>query len=356
MKKQIILLKSILLACALAAKPSYAATVKKINKAKKLVVLELDPSEKVEKKSKMCVFSLDNKKIGCGTVKKVKGSKVYLSFKSVKKIEKISEGMQALPKEAGSSGDVATEASTGAGSGVFKKKVIGFISFGVLTPASYSKLVYNSKNAPDSLWDTGGSSNSVGDAPYRLGFGLQFAFPVKRFSINPGFRYRLFRPFEGEADYAPPARDPYVRTNITASEIGLFADLQLFRKPVGQKLSFDGGAGLDLAIASVNFVATKLDDTGKTPELELATAKSTLNVISLRLNGGMDINFTPKFGLTSGAVIFLPLFATGGQPVGKFADNEAKNVADPGQDIKEKLAHKKSSLGAELKFGTFVNF
>lgn len=356
MKKTIFLAKSLLFGCMIYSLPGYAGTVKKIDKSKKMLVVELDPSESVEKKSKMCVFAEDGKKIGCGTVKKVKKNKATLSFKSAKKLEQVKEGMQVVPKGAGSSTSIAGDGSKGSSTAGASKKVIGFISFGLLTPASYEKIIYEPKNQPTSLWDSGGSSNTIGDAPYRLGFGLQFAFPVKSFSINPGFRFRTFRNFVGEANYAPPASNPYVESTIEANEIGIFGDFQLFRKPLSPKIAFDGGAGLDLAISSVNFKAKKKDDSGKTAESDLASAQSKLNVISLRLNGGIDINFTPKFGLTSGAVIFLPLFATGGQPAGKFADNEAKGVPDPGLDIKEKLAHKKSSLGAEIKMGAFVSF
>lgn len=336
----------------LSTQGALAGTVKKISQEKKRLLVELEGEESVEKGDKMCFFEENGEKIGCGLVRKVKDKKVTVAIKSKKKLEKIMEGSKAYPLGSGPT-DVEGEAAKGKDAATTNapgKKIIGFYSFGLLTTATYQKLLYEAGST--SLWTSDGTSSSS-----QLGFGAQVSIPVKRIAVNPGFRYRTFKTFQGD-NYYTSASDPlYVVTTVSASELGLFADGQLFQKPVGKKVLLRGGAGLDLAISTVNFTAEKNDESGKTPKLELASAKSILNIFSLRVVGGLDIHITKKLGITGGATLFLPLLASGGKIDGKFVGGEeAKNVPDQNADITNKLAHKKAGFGAEITLGTFVSF
>ena len=334
-----------------------AGTVKKVNTEKKSVIVELEGEESADIGDKICFFDGDNKKIVCAKVKKVNGKKVIVGLKSAKKLEKITEGSRATPKGS-TSGSISSEGGESSSendkkSGKMPKKIIGFYSIGLITTANYQKIYYTApevENAAKTLWSTNGSGNQS-----FLGFGGQIAIPIKKISINPGFRYRIFSPSPIQSDYKLKQDNPYVETTTSASEIGLFADVQLLRKSLGKKLALNGGAGLDIAMSSVTMSAKLKNDVDKSKEKDLATAKSSLNVISLRLGGGLDFLLGGGFGLTSGVTLFVPLLSTGGTPSGNFADQEGRGVADPGADIKEQLGHKKSSFGAEINIGGFLS-
>ena len=335
-----------------------AGTVKKVSMEKKSVIVELEGEESAEIGDKICFFDGDNKKIVCAKVKKVKGKKVTVGVKSEKKLEKITVGSKATPK-ASTSVAAGTESSesppeSDKSPGKMPKKIIGFYSLGLITTANYQKIYYAApevETGAKTLWSTNGSGNRS-----LFGFGGQIALPIKKISINPGFRYRIFSPSPIQSDYKLKQENPYVETTVSASEIGLFADVQLLRKSLGKKLAINGGAGLDIAISSVTMSSKLKNDVDKSKEKDLASAKSSLNVISLRLGGSLDANLVGRFGLTSGVTLFVPLLSTGGTPSGTFADDEAKGVANPGADIKEQLGHKKSSFGAEINLGGFLSF
>lgn len=341
-----------------------AGTVKSVNAKKKTVAVDLEEDETVEKDTEICFMTEAGKKVDCGSVTKVKGTQALVKVKSAKKLKKIKPGMAA---KVGSASDKTAEGKDKAGEGgeeeadsgkSYKGKkapfrIWGTYTAGLATPAVYNKLGYSAPTdaAPSTLWN---SDKKVSQALF--GFQLQFGIPLGAFSLNPGFRYRQYTPSLIDADYIPNRENPYVSTEEKATATALILDFQYFRMPFSPMFALNLTSGLDIDQSTVTVKSTKKDDSGGTPESELAKATSKLTVISLRLGAGMDLLFAKVFGGTIGPTLMVPLTETGKTFSGNLADDEARGQADPGEDLKKALGHQKNSLAYELALGIMLAF
>jgi hypothetical protein len=333
----------------------YGATVKKVNSKKGLVLLDVGADETLETETEICVYNENDKKIDCGTITKIKGKTATVKMKSKKKLKKIKPDMAARPPDSDGS-DGAEGGSSKSASGKMPMGVLGRYIYTIAAPSTFKKngYVVPTSKTPSTLWkDEGAVSDSA------LGFSLAFAIPVSKYSIIPGLRFRSLASVEVLSDYASDRRDPYVSTLTTASNLGLFADFQFLRMPLGSTASiafFSMSSGLDIDASTVTFKAEKRDDTGATPTTPLASATSKLTVLSLRVSGGLDILFEKFIGLSSGLNVLLPLTAFGASFSSQMEDSEKRGVEDPQTDLKNAVGHKKSGFGAEFYLGLSMHF
>ncbi len=329
----------------------YGATVKKVNSKKGLVLLDVGADETLETETEICIFNENDKKTDCGTITKIKGKTATVKMKSKKKIKKIKPDMAArAPDSDGSDG--AEGGSSKSASGKMPMGLLGRYLYTIAAPSTFKRngYVVPVSKTPSTLWKDEGTVSDSG-----LGFSLAFAIPVSKYAIIPGFRYRVAS-VEVISDYASDRRDPYVSTLTTASNLGLFADFQFLRMPLGSIALFNMSSGLDIDASTVTFKAEKRDDTGATPTTPIATATSKLTVLSLRVSGGLDFMFGKSFGVSSGLNVLLPLAAFGASFSSKMEDSEKRGVEDPQTDLKNAVGHKKNGFGAEFYLGPSLYF
>lgn len=344
-----------------------AGSVKQVSSKKKLVTVELGEDETMEKDADVCVFSEANKKIACGTVVKVKGTLATVKFETIKGFKKMKPGLTAKvgeePPEAKEGGDEEAEGDAaprkkGKNSAKEPKvksspfRVWFYYSPALATPAVYNKLGYAAPTSetPDTLW-----SDDKKTASTLFGLNLQVGIPLGAFSLNPGLRYRKFTPSVVDSDYTPQRENPYASTEETASATGVWVDFQLFRVPFSGASSLWMSSGVDMDMSTVILKTTKKDDSGATAESEIAKASSKLNVISLRVGAATDIVFAQVFGLSIGTTIMVPL-SESAKFSGDLSDGEARGQAEPGDDLKKALGHKKNSVAYELSLGSVLAF
>jgi hypothetical protein len=296
-------------------------------------------------------------------VSKVKGSLVTVK---VKKPKKVKDGM-TMKAEAGE-GDEASGSGSGSGSGddedkpkKGKKKdekraskkgqnpfrLVGYYGLPVRTPAQYNKIAYSAPEtaAPTTLWSKDKVINSAS-----LGLGFEAAIPLGKLALIPGARYRSFTPSLIDSDFNKGKLNPYVSTEEKATAIGAYVDVQYLRLNLAPIIAVNLLAGLDLDMSTVTVKATKKDDTPGIAAAEAASATSKLNVVSLRLGANMDVMALKVIGGRIGLGVMVPLAAFGASFNGKLAEDRALTTPG-GDDLKQAIGHKKSSLGLELQVG-----
>lgn len=329
-----------------------AGTVKSVSVKKKTMTVTLDDGEEYEKDTELCVFNDADKKIECGTVTRTKAGLAQVKFKSAKKLKRIKAGMTVRSPDA----EAATTASDGkaaAPSGKMPFRIWGAYSPALATPAVFNKIGYEAPAdaAPDSLWR---ADSKVATALF--GFNLQVGIPLGTKSLNTGLRFRTFTPSLIDSDYIAQKENPYVRSEQKASAIGLWTEFQYLRIPMMTASSLWVASGLDIDMSTVTFTATKLDDSGATAETEIASADSKLTVASLRTTAGFDFVFAKPLGGFFGITLMIPLAEFGAAFKGNIADDEARGQADPGEDLKTQLGHKKNSVAYEVSLGGMLSF
>lgn len=340
-----------------------AAAVKQVNAKKKLISIALGEDETMEKDALVCVFTESGKKVDCGTVKSVKGTVAIVVFKSTKKFKRLKVGMQAKvgAEPPGTEDDTEASANTAkkpknaVKEGKTTKsplRIWALYSAALSTPAVYNKLGYAapSSETPETLWSDDKTTKSS-----LFGFNFQVGIPLGAFSVNPGFRYRKFTPSVVDSDYVSQRADPYTSTDETASALGIWTDFQFYRMAFSGASSFWLSSGIDMDMSTVTLKTTKKDDSGATAETEIAKAESKLSVLSLRLGAATDLVFTKVFGVSVGTTIMIPLSASG-KFSGDLADGEGQGQADPGEDLKKALGHKKNTVAYELSLGAVLAF
>lgn len=332
----------------LTAKESWSATVKAVKPAKGLVEITPNDGESLEKNLKVCFFNSSKKKVACGNVVGKKGeNRVFVRVKNKKRIKKIQPGMSTtLP-----------EGETTAGSDSSKQSPFRiWVDFGMAlaTPYIFNKVGYSpqpSDAPPTTLWNKEGVE-SKGQA-----FNLQVGIPIGKFSINPGFRFRPSTVNVVETDYEQQVENPYASTSHTVSGLGLYTDFGFLYIRSSTFMTFNATAGLDIDKSSVEVVSKKKTDKPEeapiTGSETIASYKSSLNVISLRVGGSVE--FVKMFGGRLGLNILLPL-AGSGSASAEISEGEDKGLADAVGDFKSAVDHKKNSIAYEIGLGLMLEF
>jgi hypothetical protein len=333
--------------------PAFAGTVKEISSAKSQVTVELD-EDAYKKGDELCIYNSKNKKIECGTVTIVRSTSVVVKLPSKKNIKKIKKGMQVSAEGASDKKSTATTKTTtrsAQNKDGFSLK-LGW-SPAIVSPSTFNSVGYlaPTSETPATLWEA--------DEPVTetlLGAAMQVSFPVGSLAVMPGLRFRKFVPSRVDTNYFPKRLNPFVSSLTTGTAIGLFTDLRFLNGGVGSAFGYYASGGLDIEMSSLVFKSTKKDDSGGTPESNMASAESSLTVISLR--GGVGLNLLPfkPFGATLGINLLLPLAEFGKKFSGSIEGAETKGLADPGGDLKTALGHKKNKFGADAQMSVLLAF
>lgn len=325
-------------------KATDAGVVKDINANKGQIVVALK-NEVAENGDSICVYSAKNKKISCGSVVRVSDDSAYVKFFSKKDLKKIKKGFRTAVIGGGS----AVADTSGKSSGF--KLWAGYMP-AIMTPAVYNNLGYSAPSEGTStLWEPDSAVTSA-----LFGVGLQGSFAVGRIALIPGLRYRIFDTKNVDDDYNPGRTNPYVSTTTSSTAIGLFTDARLFEKSVGSMLAFYAVSGVDIDMSTVTIKSEKKDDTGATAEASVASATSNLTVISLRAGGGFNLIPYKPFGVSAGINFLLPLLELGKKFAGSLEENESRGLAEPGEDFKDKLGHKKNGFGLDVQLSVLLAF
>lgn len=360
---------------------AFSASVTSVNTKKKTVSVTPDDGESMEKDQTVCIFDEKQKKRGCGNVSAVKGDgTVVVKIGSAKKIKKIKEGMSASVSGDSLNGGDASEvdpdaAEDDSSKGKKKgKKAKGkekkakktakkkgpplrfWLDYGksFAAPATFKKLSYSAptNETPTTLWA------SEKDSSDTAGFNLQVGIPLAGFSLNPGVRYRVYTPSVIDSDYVRQRANPYVVTEQKGTAYGAFVDFAFLRIPFTEQIALNTSAGLDVDLSTVTINAKKKTDNATASPIEgsetVASMTSKLTVVSLRLGTGLDF-VLGVFGGHLGLNLLLPV-SQSGSVSGKFGDGEDRGIADPKQDLKNALAHKKNGYAAELLLGVMLAF
>jgi len=331
---------------------AFSSTVRNVNSSKSLVTINLNGNT-YKNGDELCFYTAKDSKIECGSVTGVRSKTATIKLTSKKNIRKIRRGMKVKLATDSENKPTSTANTTTAA-----KKKEGFSLWMSWSPAIMSPSIFNSvgylappTETPTTLWDADAAVTSS-----LLGAAIQTGFPVGSLSIMPGFRYRMFVPSRVDTDYFPKRLNPFVSSVTTGSALGLFTDLRFLNVTMGSWFSFFSTGGLDIEMSSLNFKSTKKDDTGATPESAIASAKSSLTVISLRTGAGLNIIPFRPFGASLGFNLILPVTEVGKKFSGSIEDTETKGLADPGGDLKTAIGHKKNKFAADAHFSLLFVF
>jgi hypothetical protein len=337
-----------------------AATVSKVSsKKKKVFIKDATPEEGFAVDSTVCFFASedDPKSVVCGVVSKAAKKNVTITMASAKEAKKVKKGMLVKVGE----GEAAAGGSkAAAGKNPFRIWV-GY-SPTLFSPAKYNKIFYETQTDSatstlpidnSTLWTSEATANRQ-----LLGFALGVGIPLGAKTLATGLRYRTYDDAPIDSNYDLRNTKVYAQTARTASSLGLWADFQFLRLLMGKSAELDVSGGLDFDMSTVNVTATRLDDDKALAEVELVSAKSSANIISLRFGAGFDYRFVSAFGINAGMQIYIPV-AGSSKLSATFNDpNTAKLPAgtDPTVDLQQKLGHGKNSFGLDLTLGTVLAF
>lgn len=353
---------------------AFSGTVRGIISSKSQIAINPD-GETYSKGDKLCIFTAKNKKIECGKVVSIKTKYVVIKLPSKKNIKKIKKGMLVTPEAAT---DEQQDATTAEEQGVTTDEQpvatkrspspklatpapnndkfslwMGW-SPAIISPSKFNSVGYYatpSETPVTKLWEL--------DEPIAktiAGAAIQAAFPVGGIAVVPGLRYRIFTPNRVDTDYTPNVLNPYVSSLTTATAMGFFTDIRYLNVPMGSMFGFFGTGGLDVEMSSLKFKATKKDDTGATPETTLASADSSITVLSLRTGAGLNfIPFKP-FGASLGLNVIFPVAEFGKKFSGKVEATETKGLQEPGDNLKAAIAHQKNKFGLDAQLSVLLAF
>ncbi len=310
----------------------------------------VDPEDETYKKGdELCIFTSKNRKIDCGTVTSVKNSSVIIKLTSKKNFKKIKKGMIVNP-------GAAAEASAETAPVTKKERISLWMGWSPVlsSPSTFNSVGYYATPSGlpiTTLWEA--------DEPVKttlLGATIQAGFPIGSMALIPGFRYRMFVPSRVDSDYSFKVLNPYVSSLTTATAIALYTDLRYVNIAMGSMFSFFGTGGLDIEMSSLSFKSKKKDDTGATQETPIASAKSSVTVVSLRTGAGF--NFLPfkPFGASLGFNLILPVAEFGKKFSGNIEQNETQGMQDPGGNLKAAIGHQKNKFGLDAQLSILLAF
>ena len=354
--KRISFVAAILFCFATLSAPALGQKVVGKNKKRKVIRISGGKAKGFIKGARVCFFGKKGKKVACGKVVRA-GGKASFAKVSPKRFRRVRKGMTA--KLQGAAGqaegaladatDSVTQGSTsGAPSHLTNFKLGYIISF--LSPATYEKLTYSppaadaSEGSVGSLWKADSTSSLsifgfIAEGDFGIGDSMAASF---------GLRFRYYRDFIAQSDYSATEKNLYVETEQTASAMGFYTDFTFLN--IGTSGTFfQMSSGLDYDMSTVEFKATQKDDDGEDVQGEIASATSSLSVISLRL--GMDVGMTifDPIGILGGINLLVPVAEMGASFSGKINDTNETLLSGSGdEDLETALDHKKASFGAEF--------
>lgn len=339
-----------------------AAQVTQVLKKRSAVRIDEGTSSGMARGNTICFFNQSGKKIACGKIRRANANSAIVGI-SKTRIQRIRKGFEATvsggKKTKGSSGKQIVTLDIGLD---HRTNIKGGYIFSVLTPSKYNKLTYNAPKDQtekvDSLWtQESTSSNSP------IGFFAEGEFGIgERMALSIGLRYRYFRDFVPISDYNKEVtqRSRFAEVEQKASALGLYSDFTFLDIPFSPSFFFRMSSGLDIDQSSVEINASQKNDEG-TENVNIASYKSSLTVLSLRL--GMNLNFliAGPLGVSFGINGLIPAAAFGKSASADVKDPQADSNFSGGskgasKDLIDAVGHDKSSFGAEIFFATYFAF
>lgn len=323
----------------------YAASVKKVLKKRRIVIINVGKNEGITKGTKVCFLKDSGKKVACGRVRKVK-SKISVVKVSKKRIRRIKRGMEAS-YETGNSGTKVASSSSNLSNK--KTQVQVFYLITPMAPSTFKKLNYSEpQSGAETMWE---SSGDVGSA--YLGLGANVIFSMFGKTIGAGARMRTYTSQKAEGYYQENTPSQYALTELEASSVGFWMDYYYFDTKMSMFL-VKVAAGIDIDMTTVDLTSTQGDDnTSDNNPIASATSKATTLSIRNLVNIYMDLG---GFGVGTMVNFLLPLYSTSSFS-GSVEDPNSSNLGvEPVDDLDVSLDHKKAAFGLELMLHGYYSF
>jgi hypothetical protein len=335
-----------------AATPSFAAKVIKIDATKKIITIDEGTETQFVKKSKVCFYDANNVKVGCSYIRVARPKISFIRIKGDKLFAKIQMGMMAKleagPPVPGTPGITAEPSvpAVAASTESANSYITGLVLLPLVGPISYQNLIYEAPvgRQVDSMWSSDSAVKS-------LGFGLEFGLGISSFQLTAGLRSRMFLPKKISSDYNDEDGDntfeQFMDTTATGTGFGAWLDFYWLIVDFGV-VDFRLGNGLEFDSSVVNFEAKQLSDLNSDANAMYA-GKSTLTALSLRFLPTLDFIFGPV-DFTLGAVIYIPLSQSSKFSLGTSEDPFVSSLnpdKTAEQDLKDSLKHE-AKPGADL--------
>ncbi len=349
----------------------FADQITKLLSKQSAAAVETNDSSAYKKGSALCFEDSTGQKVGCGKVVKITPEKIYVRFpKGV--YDKVSVGLNVAGKTSGSSADKGAdkvEKEVGSDGFVDKKsdekssakfvlkKVPSSMRLLYLvqpvSPVIYSNLTYdNTQNPKGNPW----LADSVTKSSF-FGIAGEGRIGLSKAAIDLGLSYRKIAPATITSNYISGATTAdYLENVASLSAIRFWGDYVKYfamSKSVGIPMK----VGLDFDMSTVSFVSSFKNDSKAPSSADFVAATSKINVISLRLGGGLDWTIFGPVGISVGGVLIIPVTQMGGSfAADNFDANYAKKPDTKVSDLQDAIAHKKGSFGFEGTLGMFASF
>jgi hypothetical protein len=329
-----------------------AATVTDVKKKKKTATIDAGTSSGFSKGISVCFSDSSGTKIGCAKISDATESTSTIKL-TPKLVRKLKKGATADLQSGGTK-----TAAAGADPAPNRTNVKGLYVLTPVPPIQYNKISFSipesSATAVESLWNIAEKSGMS-----FIGGALEMEFGVgTSMSLAFGFRYRMYRDFLAESDYGTTTEQEtiYAETTMKSTTMGGWFDFY-FAQFGSAPFFFRLGSGLDVDMAKLTLQADKLSETNATDPETIATAESSLNLVSLRLGLQMNLFFKP-IGLVFGLHPIVPLAAMGSKYEDEITDSNSSKVTPltASEDLKISIDHKKASFGLEVTTGLYVAF
>lgn len=337
---------------ALWSSAAMAATVKKINKTKGIVLIDAGKSAGLARGDRICFFSKNKRKAACGKIVKIKTKRSIVRV-SKRRVKRIKPGFRALKsKHARRMAKKRTVKKP-----ITKAKpqddigIAALVHFLPLSPAVYNNISYLIPSASSqSLWET----DSENDQVTRFFGSVGGEISILPWHLVIGGRYSAYKGSIILSDVDPSNKNLFMETDISAFAIGGYIDFFFFRR-----WGLGLGVGLDVDVSSVDLKAIRNDDTGTIPPEQLYTLDSTLTVFSIRIPVTYTYLFH-GFGAIAGVIPIIPVYSP--------SPSESPTVPDPsaspGQvanlnealDLEQSLDHRASSFALDIIVGLSYQF
>lgn len=340
---------SITILCLLFYQSLYGATVKRVIKKKRIVVIDAGKNEGLSKGIKVCFLKENGKKVACGRVRKVR-KKVSFVRVNKKRLRRVKKGMEATFTVKGvETEESATEIASSDSLSSKKTQIQVFYLITPMTPSKFQKLNYSEPvSGAETMWDPSGDIGSA-----NLGFGANVTFSIFNSTIGVGGRMRTYTTQEVEGYYQQNTPSQFVLMEQKASAIGFWIDYYYFDTKMSL-LSIQIAAGLDVDMTTVDLTATQGDDnTSENNPIASGTSKATTLSLRNLINIYMDFD---GFGIGTMMNFLIPVAGT---PTfsGSVDDPNASNLGvEPVSDLETSLDHKKASFGLEIMVHGYFAF
>lgn len=346
------------LLAALLSTESAAATIKSYNKKSRTIIIEPDDGEEFLEGQKVCIYSDEDKSLGCVSITSVDDDSIKASVKSLKKAKSLKTGLTVKHDKSKTS----NKKKSGKNSAKIGKNnpwrfFLNF-AYAPAPAATYQKLSYLAPTTatPESIW------NQEQKPKFASGFDLRSSIPVSSLAVVVGLRMREYEGlgFGYDTNYVSgPISNPYVRTKHSATSYGGVVLAEVMRYAPNSMLALTVATGVDGDYSKLKFDTQKLtDDAAQAPvtgETYISRAESKLFVGSLRLDLGLELQVLGPAGGNLLLGLAKPVYQSQ-QISGSSANGEDHGIKDPKGDLKKSLAHAKANFSFEIQGGLALFF